>query len=169
MPARPRRRASVARSSPYTARVLPFVATTSTSPGAASARALITGRWSSSATTVNAGPATRTSGSIVRTAGSTTGRVLSASESAETSMASSRSIRSTAQTVSHAQRVEPLQQLVRDELDLLVAPLGCAVVAGDQAHAMDPAEVAVDERVAGLRLVGGALGEPEGPLRVLLP
>jgi hypothetical protein len=52
IPARPRRRASVAKSSPKTARVPPYVATTSTSPGAASASAVITGRWSSSATTV---------------------------------------------------------------------------------------------------------------------
>ena len=93
--ASPRRCASVANSSPNTARAPPFVAITSTSPGAASASALITGRWSSSATTVNAGPAIRTSGTIARTAGSTTGSVLSASQSAETSMASSRSIRST--------------------------------------------------------------------------
>ena len=67
----------------------------STSPGAASVSALITGRWSSSATIVNADPAIRTSGIIARTAGSTTGSVLSASESAETSTPSSRSIRST--------------------------------------------------------------------------
>src|SRR5688572_5050370 len=95
MPARPRRRASVANSSPNTARVPPFVAMTSTSPGSASASAVITGRWSSSARTVNAGPAMRTSGTIARTAGSTTGSVLSASDSAETSTPSSRSIRST--------------------------------------------------------------------------
>src|ERR671914_124179 len=101
MPARPRRRASVTNSPQKPAPAPPWVATTRTSPGAASLRALITGRWSSSATTVNAGPAMRTSGIIARIAGSTTGSVLSASESAETSMPISRSIRSTAQSVPH--------------------------------------------------------------------
>ena len=68
-----------------------------------------------------------------------------------------------------ALRVEPLQQLVGGELDRLVAPLGGAVHAGDQPHAVDAAEVAVDERVARLRLVVRALGEPEVPLGVLVP
>ena len=47
IPASPRRFASVANSSPNTARSPPFVAITSTSPGLASASAVITGRWSS--------------------------------------------------------------------------------------------------------------------------
>jgi hypothetical protein len=34
------------------------------------------------------------------------------------------------------------------ELDLLVAPFGSSVVAGDQSGAVDAAEVPVDERVA---------------------
>ena len=37
--------------------------------------------------------------------------------------------------------VEPLQQVVSRELDLLVAPLGGPVQAGDQAHPVDAAEV----------------------------
>ena len=57
---------------------------------------------------------------------------------------------------------------MRSELDLLVPPLGGAVVAGDQAHPVQPPEVAVHERVARLRLVGGALGQPEVPERVVL-
>ena len=65
--------------------------------------------------------------------------------------------------------VEHLEQLVGGELDLLVAPLRGPVVAGDQAGAMHAAQVAVDERVAGLGLVGGALGEPQVPGRVLVP
>jgi hypothetical protein len=51
---------------------------------------------------------------------------------------------------SAADAVEVLQQVVRRELDLLVAPLGGAVDARDQPAAVDPAEVAVDERVARL-------------------
>src|SRR5687767_13940659 len=66
-------------------------------------------------------------------------------------------------------RVEDLQQLVSGELDLLVAPLGGAVQAGDQPVAVDPAEVAEDEREPRLRLLTGALGEAEVPLAVLLP
>jgi hypothetical protein len=58
---------------------------------------------------------------------------------------------------------------VRGELDLLVPPLGRAVVAGDQPGAVQAAQVAVDERVPGLRLVRRALGQPEVPLGVLLP
>ena len=55
------------------------------------------------------------------------------------------------------------------ELDLLVAPLGGPVVAGDDPGPVDPPEVAVDERVAGLRLAGRALGQPDVPERVILP
>ena len=65
--------------------------------------------------------------------------------------------------------VEPLQQLVRRQLDLLVPPLRGPVDARDEAAAVDPAEVAVDERVAGLGLVVGALGQPEVPRAVVLP
>ena len=43
------------------------------------------------------------------------------------------------------------------------------VHAGDEAAAVDPAQVAVHERVARLGPVRGALGEPEVPGRVLLP
>ena len=52
---------------------------------------------------------------------------------------------------------------------VLVAPLGGAVVARDQAHPVDAAEVAVDERVARLGLVGRPVGEPEVPGGVLVP
>ena len=100
----------MANSSPKTARDPPFAAITSTSPGAASASAPITGRWSSSATTVNAGPAMRTSGIIARIAGSTTGSVLSASESAETSISASRSVKSTRQSLPHARLRQSLSR-----------------------------------------------------------
>ena len=65
--------------------------------------------------------------------------------------------------------VEELEQLVRGELDLLVPPLRGAVLGGDQTGAMQAAKVAEDERVAGLRLVARAFGEPEMPLAVLVP
>ena len=56
------------------------------------------------------------------------------------------------------------------ELDLLVAPFGGAVQAGDQAHAVEAAaEVAIDEGVPRLGLVGGAVGEGQVPLGVFLP
>ena len=64
---------------------------------------------------------------------------------------------------------EHLKQLVRDELDVLVTPLGGPVVARDQAHSMHPTEVPVHECVLGLGVLGGALGESQMPLGVLLP
>src|SRR4051812_303245 len=70
---------------------------------------------------------------------------------------------------SRAARVEALEQLVRGQLDLLVAPLGGAIVARDQPHAVHAAEVSVDERVARLRAVGRTVGEAEVPLGVLHP
>ena len=70
---------------------------------------------------------------------------------------------------SAADAVEVLQEVVRRELDLLVAPLGGAVDARDQPAAVDPAEVAVDERVARLGLLRGALRQPEEPAAVVLP
>ena len=68
-----------------------------------------------------------------------------------------------------ALRVELLEQIVGGELDVLVAPLGRPVDAGDQAGPVDPPEVAEHEGVAGLRLVGGPDGQPEVPRRVLVP
>src|SRR5262245_27863444 len=65
--------------------------------------------------------------------------------------------------------VELLQQSVGGSLDFLVPPLGRAVEAGDQATSVQAAKVAVHERVSRLGLVGGALGQPEEPARVLLP
>ena len=65
--------------------------------------------------------------------------------------------------------IEVLEEVVCCELDLLVTPLGCPVVAGDQPHSMHAAEVAVHERVPGLRLLGGAFGEAEVPGGVFLP
>src|SRR6266511_5241310 len=65
--------------------------------------------------------------------------------------------------------VEVLQELVCCQLDLLVPPLRSTVVAGDQPHPVQTAEVAVDERVARLRLLGRALGEAKMPGGVLLP
>jgi hypothetical protein len=48
---------------------------------------------------------------------------------------------------SAAALVEVLEEAVGGELDLLVAPFGGPILAGDQAHAVDAAEVAVDEVV----------------------
>jgi hypothetical protein len=55
------------------------------------------------------------------------------------------------------------------ELDVLVAPLSRSIVAGDEPASMDSPEIAVDERVPGLRVVGRSLGQPEVPLGVLVP
>ena len=60
---------------------------------------------------------------------------------------------------SAAALVEVLEEVVGGQLDLLVAPLGGPVLAGDQAHAVEAAEVAVDEGVPSLGLVAGAIGE----------
>src|SRR5215207_1840591 len=65
--------------------------------------------------------------------------------------------------------IQQLQQVVSCELDLLVPPLRCPVLTGDQPRAMQAAEVSVDERVPRLRLVGGALGKAEVPFGVLAP
>ena len=50
--------------------------------------------------------------------------------------------------------VEHLQQFVGCQLDLFVVELGGAVVAGDEAGAVQAAEVAEPERVEVLRLFG---------------
>ena len=55
------------------------------------------------------------------------------------------------------------------ELDLLVPPLGRAVVAGDQAGAMQAAEVPVHEPVAGFGLLRSAVGQAEMPLGIIAP
>src|SRR5262245_14918544 len=65
--------------------------------------------------------------------------------------------------------VEVLQQVVGGQFDSLVTPFRCAVDAGDQAGAVDAAEVAVHEGVARLGLVGCPLGETEVPQRVVVP
>jgi hypothetical protein len=56
--------------------------------------------------------------------------------------------------------VEVLQELMGRKLDLFVTPLCGPVVAGDQAHSMDTAEVPVDERVPGLGLLGAPSVSP---------
>jgi hypothetical protein len=58
---------------------------------------------------------------------------------------------------------------MRRELDLLVPPLRGAEVDGDDPRSMHPPEVAEDERVAGLGVVGSALGQPEVPRPELRP
>src|SRR6266542_1028976 len=55
------------------------------------------------------------------------------------------------------------------QLDLLVLPLRCAVVAGDDPRAVESAEVPAYEGVPGLRFVTRTRSQPEMPLRVLLP
>jgi hypothetical protein len=70
---------------------------------------------------------------------------------------------------SAAALVEVLEQVVGGELDLLVVPFGGPVLAGDQAHAVEAAEVAVHEGVAGLGLAAGAVGQGQVPQGGLLP
>ena len=72
-------------------------------------------------------------------------------------------------TVVAGHAVEVLQQVVRRQLDVLVPPLGRAVDAGDERRAVDAPEVADDERVARLRPVVRALGEPEVPRGIVVP
>ena len=55
------------------------------------------------------------------------------------------------------------------EFNVLVPPLSGAVQAGDDPRPVQMAEVAVDERVPGLRLVGGAGGESQVPRGVFVP
>jgi hypothetical protein len=43
--------------------------------------------------------------------------------------------------------VQTLQQVVGGELDVLVPPLGSPVLAGDDSHAVQTTEVAIDKRV----------------------
>jgi hypothetical protein len=55
------------------------------------------------------------------------------------------------------------------ELDVLVPPFGCPVLACDQTRSVDAAEVSVDESIPGLGLVSSAISEPEVPFGVLRP
>ena len=55
------------------------------------------------------------------------------------------------------------------ELDVLVPPLGSPVVAGDERHPVQAAEVAIDKRVPCLRPVGGAIDEPQVPPGIFAP
>jgi hypothetical protein len=55
------------------------------------------------------------------------------------------------------------------DLDLSVFPLRGPVVARDQAHAVQPTEVAEHEGITRLRLIRRSFGEPEVPRRVLTP
>ena len=68
-----------------------------------------------------------------------------------------------------ADSIEELEQFVRGELDFLVSPLRSPVHAGDEGSAMHSPQVAVDEGVSALRLVGRAVGEREMPLGVVIP
>jgi two-component system OmpR family sensor kinase len=79
------------------------------------------------------------------------------------------SIRLPVRPLLHRQPVKPLEELVRGELDLLVPPLGGAVMAGDQAHPVESLEIAVDKRVASLGLVGRALSQAEMPGGIVVP
>ena len=54
---------------------------------------------------------------------------------------------------SAARAIEQLQEFVRCEFDIFVAPLGRAIHTGDQAVAVHASEVPVDECVPRLRLV----------------
>src|ERR1700712_662937 len=65
--------------------------------------------------------------------------------------------------------VEVLQKIVCRQFDVLVAPLGSPVLTGDEAHPVQAPEVAVDEGVAPLGLVGCPIREAEVPRAVLVP
>src|SRR5215468_1531300 len=65
--------------------------------------------------------------------------------------------------------IQALQQVVRGKLDFLVPPLGRPVLTGDDAYAVQTAEVAEDERVPGLGVILGTVGEAEMPSGVFLP
>lgn len=54
---------------------------------------------------------------------------------------------------SGARSIQELQEIMGRELDLLVSPFCGAVMARDQAGAMEAAEVSVDEGVSRLGLV----------------
>src|SRR5829696_5201437 len=70
---------------------------------------------------------------------------------------------------SAADLVEVLEQPVCGELDRLVAPLRGPKDARDERSSMDALQVSVDESVASLRAVLGAVGQTEVPRRVFVP
>jgi hypothetical protein len=59
--------------------------------------------------------------------------------------------------------VELLEKVVGCQFDVFVPPLRRAVYAGDQSGAMDSPQVAIDEGVARLRVIGGTYGQTEMP------
>jgi hypothetical protein len=65
--------------------------------------------------------------------------------------------------------VEVLKKVMRSELDLLVPPLGRSVLTSDQAHPMDTPEIAVDECMPGLGVIGRTVRESQMPGGVLIP
>jgi hypothetical protein len=71
--------------------------------------------------------------------------------------------------VSVAFPVEELKQFVGCELDLFVVELGCPVVAGDEAGAVQPTKVPERERIAVLRVVGRSDLEAKVPGAELVP
>lgn len=58
---------------------------------------------------------------------------------------------------------------MRGKLNLLVAPLGGSVLAGDQPGSMDAAKIAINECVSALGLVSRLVIKAEVPLGVVLP
>src|SRR5205085_4207170 len=69
---------------------------------------------------------------------------------------------------SGALAVEVLEQVVGGQFDRLVVPLRGPVDAGDEGRPVYAPEVAVDEGVAGLGLIGGPLGQGQVPVGVFL-
>src|SRR5438309_11502112 len=59
--------------------------------------------------------------------------------------------------------VQVLEKPMGCELDLLVAPLRCTEMAGDDSRPMDAPEITEDEGIAGLGLVRGAIGQAHVP------
>src|SRR5438876_12286635 len=58
---------------------------------------------------------------------------------------------------------------MRGKLNLLVAPLGRSVLAGDQPGSVDAAKIAINERVSALGLVIRFLVKAEVPFGVVVP
>jgi len=58
---------------------------------------------------------------------------------------------------------------MRGKLDLLLAPLGRPVLAGDQPGSMDAPKIAIDERISGLGLITRFVVEAEVPFGIVIP
>jgi len=65
--------------------------------------------------------------------------------------------------------IEMLQEIVRSEFDLFVAPLRRPILASDQARSVNSSKVSVDESVSALGVFARTFRESEVPLGVFIP